>query len=124
MTELMPDKLAKNISTAIAGDTYEKCGFIFDDWTFNIMPNVAANPAQSFFMDPQEQLKVVRENKDSIIGVWHSHPNAVAVPSPDDLHGWHPQLPWRYFIASGTKVHEYKRKVDTQVGFEHVHTAG
>ena len=44
--------------------------------------------AASFFMDPQEQLKVMKEIRVSgldFIGVYHSHPETKAYPSAHDV---------------------------------------
>lgn len=42
----------------------------------------------SFFMDPQEQLKVMKEIRNSgldMVGIYHSHPHTQAYPSAKDV---------------------------------------
>lgn len=44
--------------------------------------------AESFFMDPQEQLKLMKEIRSSgldFIGIYHSHPETNAYPSARDV---------------------------------------
>ena len=52
------------------------------------MKNVSEAPETCFFMDPLEQLKVMKEiRKDNLdfIGVYHSHPSSAAYPSGRDV---------------------------------------
>lgn len=116
MTETKVDKGMKRLAISLVQmanmSRLERCGFIFDDggcYSFMTIPNVAPNPAQSFFMDPQEQLRCVQMHKNRIIGVFHTHPGGNPAPSADDLAGWHPRMPWRYFIVNPWDVFEYKR---------------
>ncbi|UCH00117.1 MAG: M67 family metallopeptidase [Deltaproteobacteria bacterium] len=44
--------------------------------------------AKTFFMDPSEQLKVIKEIRDlgmKMVGIYHSHPETEAYPSPRDV---------------------------------------
>ncbi|MFH1854698.1 MAG: M67 family metallopeptidase [Candidatus Omnitrophota bacterium] len=56
----------------------------------------------SFFMDPQEQLKVMKEMRASgldFIGVYHSHPETKAYPSAHDVElAFYPEV--SYVIVS------------------------
>lgn len=58
--------------------------------------------ATSFFMDPQEQLKVMKEIRSSgldFIGVYHSHPETRAYPSAHDVElAYYPEV--SYIIVS------------------------
>ncbi|MBU4342415.1 MAG: M67 family metallopeptidase [Candidatus Omnitrophica bacterium] len=58
--------------------------------------------ATSFFMDPQEQLKVMKEMRASgldFIGVYHSHPETKAYPSAHDVElAFYPEV--SYVIVS------------------------
>ena len=50
--------------------------------------NVSDNPAQRFLLDAAEQiaaLKAMRENGEELLAIYHSHPNAPAIPSQTDL---------------------------------------
>jgi len=51
------------------------------------VPNAAANPADSFMLDPPRHLaasRAAREAGTTIVGSYHSHPAGPAVPSPAD----------------------------------------
>lgn len=58
--------------------------------------------ATSFFMDPQEQLRVMKEIRSSgldFIGVYHSHPETRAYPSAHDVElAYYPEV--SYIIVS------------------------
>jgi proteasome lid subunit RPN8/RPN11 len=58
--------------------------------------------AGSFFMDPQEQLKVMKEIRASgldFIGIYHSHPETKAYPSAHDVElAFYPEV--SYLIIS------------------------
>jgi proteasome lid subunit RPN8/RPN11 len=114
--EKMTDRLARNLMGLVKGRETEVCGYLLGDEnnlpSFLVVPNVAPRPETSFFMDPQRQLEVVQQHKDQIFGVFHSHPQGSKVPSPDDMSGWHPSMPWRYFIVTGDAVCEYERDGD------------
>jgi len=50
--------------------------------------NVAKNPAQHFLLDTSQQISAMskmRENKQELFAIYHSHPTAPAVPSSEDL---------------------------------------
>jgi len=50
--------------------------------------NIADDPATSFYMSPQGQLDAMRlmeEREESLLGIFHSHPDSPALPSPRDL---------------------------------------
>jgi len=50
--------------------------------------NVAENPAQHFLLDTSQQISAMskmRENKQELFAIYHSHPTAPAVPSSEDL---------------------------------------
>ncbi|MEK7395817.1 MAG: M67 family metallopeptidase [Candidatus Poribacteria bacterium] len=52
------------------------------------MTNTADNPETFYFMDPKEQLKVMKEIRNQeleMIGIYHSHPNSPAYPSAKDV---------------------------------------
>ncbi len=52
------------------------------------IPNIAVDPATSFFMQPQSQisaLKTMREHGEHLCGIYHSHPRSEALPSNQDL---------------------------------------
>lgn len=50
--------------------------------------NIASDPRQQFFMDPQDQIKVMRrmrERGEELFGIYHSHPETPPLPSKSDL---------------------------------------
>ena len=52
------------------------------------VPNVAADPARRFEMEPAAQiaaLRAMRETGESLFAIYHSHPSGPARPSATDL---------------------------------------
>ena len=52
------------------------------------MTNTSEMPATCYFMDPQEQLKVFKEMRNSgldMLGIYHSHVAGPPYPSPRDV---------------------------------------
>ncbi len=50
--------------------------------------NVAENPRQRYLMDPDEQIKIMKEIERrgwELMGIYHSHPSTEARPSPTDI---------------------------------------
>ncbi len=50
--------------------------------------NAAAQPAHRFRMDPQQQIEAMRqmrERGEELFAIYHSHPDAPALPSATDL---------------------------------------
>lgn len=88
----------------------EVCGFVTSDGMVHTIPNVSANPAHAFFMDPQLQIAFLKENHENVIGVFHTHPGGGIEPSEQDGKGWHPAMPWRYFIVTADQITEWKKK--------------
>ncbi len=72
----------------------EVCGFVSarDDRACGLYPidNVAADPAQRFEMDAQQQItamKTMRERDETMLAVYHSHPSTPPEPSVHDIQG-------------------------------------
>jgi proteasome lid subunit RPN8/RPN11 len=94
-------------SLAVAGHPQEVCGLLLaragrpervaDIWP---LANLAADPRHAFAFDPVEYLHAERQADDRqlcVIGVWHTHPDATAVPSASDREGaW---AGWFYLIV-------------------------
>ncbi len=74
--------------------------------------NVAANPAREFEIDPQLILRLQKDMRDSeqeIVGVFHSHPTASAMPSETDLsRAWYPDFVWLIASVPGGRIEETK----------------
>lgn len=103
----LPQMLADEmIRHAQAGSPHEVCGIVAgQDGHFNqLFParNVAENPAVTYQMDPQEQLRIFKEIEErgwEIAGIYHSHPASPAYPSPTDMRlAFYPEAV--YFIVS------------------------
>jgi proteasome lid subunit RPN8/RPN11 len=64
--------------------------------------NVAANPAKNYEIAPAEVcalMRTMRAEKIDFLGVYHSHPNGRAEPSPTDIElAYYPDV--AYFIIS------------------------
>jgi proteasome lid subunit RPN8/RPN11 len=88
-------------SAAVAGYPYEICGLLVGKvdehgWQISdarIVENVNTTRANDRFqLDPVAYQKIDRELRSSeheIIGVFHSHPDCLAQPSPTDVeHAW------------------------------------
>ncbi len=64
--------------------------------------NVAANPATSYEIAPEELFRLTRDIRAALLellGIYHSHPNGKNEPSPRDIErAFYPQT--TYFIVS------------------------
>lgn len=52
------------------------------------MTNASQSPRDSYFMDPREQFKVMKDIRKEgleMIGIYHSHPGSEAYPSAKDI---------------------------------------
>jgi proteasome lid subunit RPN8/RPN11 len=89
----LPHLLKKQIlEHALASPEVEVCGLIGgdDNTALTIYPvtNIATDQARRFLMDPEEQINTMRnmrENNETLWGIYHSHPNTPAEPSVADL---------------------------------------
>lgn len=70
----------------------EVCGLIGsrDDCPCSCYPieNMAKNPQQAFLLHDQQQIAAfvsLREKKETLFAIYHSHPTAAAVPSATDI---------------------------------------
>lgn len=99
----MPEHVAATMRV-IARESREHCGFLFDDWAIVVIKNIADKDAD-FEMDPDQMLKVLREDWEKVIAVWHTHPRGREMPSSKDVE-WAP-VQWRYFIVTPEVVVEW-----------------
>jgi len=91
---------------ARVGVPYEVCGIVAGENSrlTRVYParNVAGNPAVTYQMDPQEQLRIFKEIDErgwELAGIYHSHPASPAYPSPTDMRlAFYPDAV--YFIIS------------------------
>lgn len=70
----------------------EVCGLLGGDGgrahRYYPVPNVAADPAREFLLEPGAQIdamRAMRECGESLLGIFHSHPGSPAFPSARDL---------------------------------------
>jgi len=88
-----PSSLAAEILNHAQQDPrVEVCGLIGggDSQALSCYPidNIAEDPVSVFFMDPQQQIqamRMMRENDETLFGIYHSHPHSPAIPSPKDI---------------------------------------
>lgn len=79
----------------------EACGFILGGQSQDIngelqalafipLRNCASDPRNHFEINPKEMIPYLMDNKNPVIGLFHSHPSAPPVPSHEDLQTlWH-----------------------------------
>ncbi len=79
--------------------------------------NIADDPIHCFEVDPKLRLKLQRGLRGSgheIMGVYHSHPDGLAHPSPRDLeYAWEPELVWLIMSVQPEGVIESRAHVLT-----------
>lgn len=98
--------LRKVSAHAIQDPSRECCGLLGgrEGAIMRIFPatNVAANPATSYEIAPEELFRLTREIRAAsleLLGIYHSHPNGKNEPSPRDIERAHyPDA--AYFIVS------------------------
>jgi len=70
-------------------------------------PNRARDPRIAFEVDPEIWLRLTRtlaDGPESVLGLYHSHPDGPAEPSPRDLAAvWGPELVWIITAAARGK---------------------
>lgn len=103
----LPAPLADEmIRHARTGAPHEVCGIVAGENSrfTRVYParNVADNPAVTYQIDPQEQLRIFKEIDErgwEVAGIYHSHPASPPFPSPTDLRlAFYPDAV--YFIVS------------------------
>ena len=93
MKEYLPRDLAVQLLTeAQRTPEREVCGLIAarDGTPQRLIPieNITTDPESLFEMAPQQQIKAmkqIRESGETLWAIYHSHPNAPAAPSARDL---------------------------------------
>ena len=90
---LVPTALFEQISEYCKAERkLERCGLIGGrgELAFNFYPtaNIAEDAATQYLIDPKDQLsafKLMRSNREELLGIVHSHPNSAPIPSPTDM---------------------------------------
>ena len=92
----------------------ERCGLItIEEQEVIYVENIHHEPTHNFLMSQEDFDSALRaiykEREDKVLGIFHTHPNNVPWPTPRDLAGWpNPALGWRYWIATGHEVIEWR----------------
>ncbi|MFA5839151.1 MAG: M67 family metallopeptidase [Candidatus Margulisiibacteriota bacterium] len=81
-----------NILEHAQGKSFEVCGLLAGvnakiSHVFRML-NTDTKPETGYFMDPKEQLVVMKEIRKlglELLGIYHSHPSSPAYPSPKDV---------------------------------------
>jgi proteasome lid subunit RPN8/RPN11 len=111
---------------------HEACGFLLGSMEksiiyagqFQPIPNISTNPENHFSMDPERMIPLVTNTSSSgasIIGIVHSHPNADAVPSEEDIRTHWYLIPTHWIISLKDKdnpvlhAYHYTRHLNDQI---------
>ncbi len=71
---------------------HEACGILsgIANRVLKVYPMTNIEPSSvSYYMDPGEQFRIMKEMREAgqgMVGIFHSHPQSPAVPSPKDIH--------------------------------------
>ncbi len=123
--------LARVEAASVAAYPDECCGFLvgrddgarIDVSRHVASPNLAADRRHAFEIDPQLWLDLRRDLADGperLVGLYHSHPDGPAAPSPRDRQdAWHEGFAWLIIALSDGAVVEAKawRYVSPENGF-------
>lgn len=90
----------------------EACGIVASSYTAAVYPiidtiipitNTHIDPTHSFSFDPAEWTTAyyeMQKNRQTLVGLFHSHPRTEAVPSSSDSEGFLPASELSYWIIS------------------------
>lgn len=88
---LPPALRAALLAAAEASPTLEVCGLFGGHGelatSHYATANVSAEPATSFYIEPRDQLRAMQDMRtrgESLLGIYHSHPQGPALPSARD----------------------------------------
>ena len=80
------------IAYGLSDAAHEVCGLLggsgANAGSFHPVRNIAVDATSEFLMDPEQQIEAMRRMRlsgESLVGIFHSHPHAPAVPSARDL---------------------------------------
>ena len=101
---VLPRKLVNELlHNAQLSEDVEVCGFVgkndTDEYSCYPVKNIAETPARHFLMEPEEQIntmKTIRDKKEEVFAIYHSHPTAPAKPSINDTEM--PSYPEAYYL--------------------------
>ena len=92
MIKISEEYRHKIIEHSMTSDGHEACGILAGkkgrvEKVYK-MANMSDSPETCYFMDPKEQLKVLKSIRSEgleILGIYHSHPSSEAYPSEKDV---------------------------------------
>ena len=92
---------------------FECCGFIDSRWDVWKIPNTHKSPMRNYYMDQEDAEPVLtyiyQDIEETVIAIWHTHPNGAVWPSPRDIRGWpNLALGWRYLIVTPNEICEWE----------------
>ncbi|OHX20515.1 C40 family peptidase [Chromobacterium sphagni] len=94
------EQIAAMLGYAAQAGEQEACGVVLDSGRVYPCRNLADDPARQFRIDPVD--RAAAEQLGRVVGIWHSHPNAPADPSPADLAMCEcTRLPWHIVSHPG-----------------------
>ncbi len=101
--------------TALANSIQEICGYILQDGTIVIMPNVSDRPMDSFRANPVNQAAFLSNMHGEVRSMFHTHPRGVCWPSEEDVENWPPAAKEggvSYLIVTTREVGEFRLDED------------
>ncbi|WP_171683608.1 M67 family metallopeptidase [Paenibacillus planticolens] len=89
--------------------------------TFVPIQNISHNPRNHFELNPIEMIPFLTDRHNPVIGLFHSHPSAPAIPSEIDLQTlWH-TIPTYWILSlqhtNKPELHLYQIKNATPTGY-------
>lgn len=109
---VLPGNLITVLTQICNANTQEVCGVIDVHYGFHVIDNIHEHKTHNFLMDEDSfnaTMKRIYGGDNSVLGIWHTHPNNVVWPTPRDLAGWpNPDLKWRYWIVTNSEVIEWR----------------
>lgn len=108
MDEMPQDCALEIVDLAQAGMPHEVCGFVLMDWELMQVRNVSRNPERAFSLEHETLLDMLMYHRDTLRGIWHTHPSGRGHPSAEDkiTMTLYPDL--RHWIGTCANVYEWR----------------
>jgi proteasome lid subunit RPN8/RPN11 len=100
---------------ALANSIQEICGYVLDDGSFIVMPNISDAPMDSYEVNPESQGWILPMVWERVVAMFHTHPRGICWPSDEDMRNWPPAASEggaRYFIVTAREVREFRLDED------------
>jgi len=100
--------------TALANSVQEICGYVLDDGSIVVMPNVSITPTGSFEVDPESQRWILPVMWERVTALFHTHPKGTCWPSEMDVENWPAACGAgvKYFVVTTREVGEFRLDED------------